>query len=327
MKILVCGGAGYIGSHFVKTAKKASHEIYVLDSLYSGHIASIIGVNFENIDIGNQSSLLDFLNKNSFDVVVHFCAHSIVSDSIASPQEYYINNVSSTLSLLEVMRKTNHDKLIFSSSASVYGIPCSSPITEDHPKNPINPYGWSKRIVEQIIEDYCHAYEFSAVCLRYFNVAGADPSGRIGEKHEPETHLIPNILKSIASNGDLMLKIFGNDYPTPDRTCIRDYIHVNDLASAHLLATDYLVENPGAHAFNLGIGRGFSVMEVINAAQSVTGKEVRFKVCDRRPGDPPILVADATLARRELGWKPEYTTIESIIETAWNWHKNGEVFS
>lgn len=326
MRLLICGGAGYIGSHITKFAIESNQDVTVLDSLSTGNIESIKDAEFVNLDISDKASLIELFQTTNFDVVMHFSAFSSVSESITDPQKYYINNISGTLTLLSAMVECELNNFIFSSSAAVYGAPKSTPILESDHKQPINPYGRSKLIIENALSDYFQAYGISSVSLRYFNAAGADPSGIIGEKHEPETHLIPNILKSIASKSQMTLNIFGNDYPTPDGTCIRDYIHVNDLASAHLLAANYLSENPGAHAFNLGIGRGFSVMDVINATQSITGHEVEYKICDRRPGDPPILVADATAARRTLSWEPEYTTIESIIETAWNWHTNGEIF-
>jgi UDP-glucose 4-epimerase len=222
--------------------------------------------------------------------------------------------------------------LVFSSTAAIYGEPETNVISESHPKQPINPYGRSKWMVEQILQDFAKAYGLNSVCLRYFNAAGADPSEAIGEKHNPETHLIPNILKSIASGGSLTLKLFGIDYPTPDGSCVRDYIHVNDLASAHLLAGEYLLahdaegSSAGAHAFNLGVGKGFSVLEVIDAASKVTGQKIDYELCERRLGDPAVLVADPSKAIATLGWEPVYTDIEAIIETAWQWHKGGEQF-
>jgi len=250
----------------------------------------------------------------------------LVGESVSDPASYYQNNVGQTLNLLQAMKQTGHKRLVFSSTAAVYGNPEQDAINENHPKNPINPYGRGKWMVEQILQDYAQAYGMDSVCLRYFNAAGADPSAAIGEKHNPETHLIPNILKSVASGGELTLNVFGTDYPTSDGSCVRDYIHVNDLASAHLLAGEYLQNNAGYHAFNLGIGKGFSVLEVIKAAEAVTGQNIEYKPCDRRPGDPPTLVADSTLAQQTLNWQPAYTDIESIIKTAWPWHKNHETF-
>lgn len=326
MNILVCGAAGYVGSSFAKLATLNGHTVVALDNLSTGHLRATQGLEFHNFDLTNESKLSDIFTAQSFDLVVNFCAYSLVGESITNPEKYYKNNVQSILSLLGVMKKFNSRKLIFSSTAAVYGNPQLELVSENHPKNPINPYGHSKLMIEQILQDYAQAYGLNSVCLRYFNAAGADPSGCIGEKHDPETHLIPNILKSIVSRGESQLKIFGTDYPTPDGSCVRDYIHVNDLASAHLLAGKFLESNPGAHAFNLGIGKGFSVLEVIEAASKVTGQKIDYEVCARRPGDPPVLVAEASSARNKLKWTPEYTEIEDIIETAWNWHRGGETF-
>jgi UDP-glucose 4-epimerase len=326
MKILVCGGAGYIGSHFVKSAISNGHLVSVVDNLSTGHANAISNSELLQANISDQAWLTEFLVSQSFDLIMHFCAFSLVGESMTNPALYYQNNVASTLSLLKAMRETGHKNLIFSSTAAIYGEPEMDKISESHKKFPINPYGRSKWMVEQILRDYAVAYGLNSVSLRYFNAAGADPSACIGEKHSPETHLIPNILKSVASGGDKILKVFGSDYPTPDGSCVRDYIHVSDLASAHLLAGEYLISNPGAHAFNLGIGNGFSLSEVIDAASRIIGEKIKFQFCGRRPGDPPVLVADSSLAQVELNWQPEYTGIEAIIETAWRWHKNGEVF-
>ncbi len=326
MKILICGGAGYIGSHIAKAAADAGHQITIVDNLVTGHQESIAGFEFHQGDIGDLAFMESVLKVNSYDLVMHFCAFSLVGESVKDPASYYQNNVAQTLNLLQTMKQTGHKRLVFSSTAAVYGNPEQQAINENHPKNPINPYGRGKWMVEQILLDYAQAYGMDSVCLRYFNAAGADPSASIGEKHNPETHLIPNILKSVASGGELTLNVFGTDYQTPDGSCVRDYIHVNDLASAHLLAGEYLQSNSGYHAFNLGIGKGFSVLEVIKAAEAVTGQKIEYKPCDRRPGDPPVLVADSTLAQNTLGWQPAYTDIESIIKTAWPWHKNSEAF-
>jgi len=257
---------------------------------------------------------------------MHFCAFSLVGESVREPAAYYHNNVAHTLTLLDAMRQSGHTNLVFSSTAAVYGTPQQDSINEEHVKQPINPYGRSKWMVEQVLQDYAAAYGLNSVSLRYFNAAGADPCGCLGEKHDPETHLIPNILKSVASGGEIQLKVFGTNYPTHDGTCVRDYIHVNDLASAHLLAGAFLPTHPGAHAFNLGNGDGFSVLEVIRAAEAVTGQAIPFDISERRPGDPPTLVADSTRAIDTLGWKPHYTNINDIIDTAWPWHRDGETF-
>lgn len=332
MRILVCGGAGYIGSHLVKYVLEKGHQVVVIDNLSTGHGQAVAGIEFHQADVGDEGWLSSFLSSHHFDLVMHFCAYSLVGESVEQPEKYFQNNVGNTLTLLKVMRATGHDRLVFSSTAAIYGEPEANIISESHPKQPINPYGRSKWMVEQILQDYAKAYGLRSVSLRYFNAAGADPSAAIGEKHNPETHLIPNILKSVASGGSLILKLFGNNYPTPDGSCVRDYIHVNDLASAHLLAGEYLLDADTAempvkaYAFNLGVGKGFSVLEVIEAASKVTGQNITYEICDRRPGDPAVLVADPAQAREVLGWKPEYTEIESIIETAWQWHKGGEKF-
>ena len=327
MKILICGGAGYIGSHITKYSLAHGHDVIVIDNLATGHLQSVGPASFHQGNVGDRDFLESLLNEQQFDLVMHFCAFSLVGESVQAPALYYNNNVWQTLTLLDVMQETGHNNLVFSSTAAVYGTPETEAITEDHPKKPINPYGRSKWMIEQILQDYATAYGFNSVCLRYFNAAGADPSGSIGEKHNPETHLIPNILKSVATGGQMQLKVFGTDYPTPDGSCVRDYIHVNDLASAHLLAGEYLQNNPGAHAFNLGIGKGFSVLEVIKAAEDITGTKLNYDICDRRPGDPPTLIADSRKAKSVLGWTPEYMNVEGIIETAWKWHKNGEQFN
>ena len=326
MRILICGGAGYIGSHLAKFAAESGHDITVVDNLSTGHAESITGLPHHTGDIGDQEFITPLLKSNPYDLIMHFCAFSLVGESVTDPAAYYQNNVAQTLNLLQAMQKTGHNKLVFSSTAAIFGIPEKEKIDEAHPKNPINPYGHTKLMVEQILQDYAAAYGLNSVCLRYFNAAGADSSGCIGEKHNPETHLIPNILKSVASGGTLALKVFGTDYPTPDGSCVRDYIHVNDLASAHLLAGDYLENNAGAHAFNLGIGNGFSVLDVIKAAEKITGQSIAYEKCERRPGDPPVLVADSSRAQDVLGWKPQYNDIESIIETAWKWHRDDESF-
>ncbi|MBT5483708.1 MAG: UDP-glucose 4-epimerase GalE [Gammaproteobacteria bacterium] len=326
MKILICGGAGYIGSHIAKAATEAGHKITIVDNLVTGHKESIPGLPFHQGNIGDLTFMESVLKGARYDLVMHFCAFSLVGESFTDPESYYQNNVAQTLNLLQVMKQTGHKRLVFSSTAATYGNPEQDKINENHPKNPINPYGRAKWMIEQILQDYSAAYRVDSVCLRYFNAAGSDPSATIGEKHKPETHLIPNTLKSVASGGELTLNVFGTDYPTPDGSCVRDYIHVNDLASAHLLAGEYLQNNSGYHAFNLGIGKGFSVLEVIKAAEAVTGQKIEYKLCDRRPGDPPVLVADSTLAQQTLNWQPWYTSIENIIATAWSWHKNRETF-
>ncbi|MGA0935911.1 MAG: UDP-glucose 4-epimerase GalE [Pseudohongiellaceae bacterium] len=325
MKILICGGAGYIGSHMTLHALAQGHEVVVIDNLSTGHAEAVPKGLLVEMDVCDTPALTQFLSVNRFDLVMHFCAFSLVGESVDNPSKYYQNNVGGTLSLLQAMLTTGHKNLVFSSTAAVYGIPGNNLVTEDCRLQPINPYGRSKWMVEQILQDYAHAFALNSVSLRYFNAAGADPQGRIGEKHHPETHLVPNILKRLAADDGQDLSVFGDDYPTRDGTCERDYIHINDLASAHLLAGEYLAANPGAHAFNLGNGIGYTVMEIIRAAEKVTRKKARLVTSSRRPGDPPSLVADATRARQALGWKPAMDNVEDLIKTAWGWHQH-EIF-
>lgn len=323
MKVLVLGGAGYIGSHICKALALLNHQSVVVDNLSTGHREAARWSRFIEADILDFDTLLKILqDEGPFDLIMHFCAKSLVGESVQKPALYYRNNVAGTLNLLDAMVATNHDKLVFSSTAAVFGMPETDLIDEQQPRLPINPYGQSKKIVEDVLGDYHHAYGIKSVALRYFNACGADPSGKIGERHEPETHLIPNILKSIVAGKTSALKVFGNHYQTPDGTCIRDYIHVNDLASAHILAGEYLQQHNGAFAFNLGNGNGFSVLQVIEAAEYVVQQDIGFSIEAPRVGDPPILVADSTRARQVLGWEPAYTDIASIIATAWTWHQN-----
>ena len=318
-KFLVLGGAGYIGSHMVNYLLQKEHDVVVFDNLSTGHSKALLSEHFELVDVLDLGGLhWAFQKHGRFDCVIHFCARSLVGESVQDPALYYQNNVMGTLNLLNVMRKTGHSKLIFSSTAAIFGEPMQKRINEAHVCAPINPYGRSKLMVEMVLKDFTKAYGIDSVCLRYFNAAGADPSGKIGEKHEPETHLIPNILKSARAPNETALKVFGNDYDTPDGSCVRDYIHVNDLAGAHFRAFQFLNENAGAYCFNLGIGRGFSVLEVIRAAEKVTGKRIDYEFALRRVGDPASLVADPSLALNYLGWQPQYTRLEDIIQTAWD---------
>jgi len=323
MKVLVLGGAGYIGSHMCKLLSTHGHTVVVFDNLSTGHQEAVKWGPLVIGDILVKDDLEQlFTHHGRFDLIIHFCAKSLVGESVKQPNEYYRNNVVGTLNLLDQMVKTGHDKLVFSSTAAVFGTPSVEFIDEKQPRLPINPYGQSKKMVEDILQDYFIAFGLKSVCLRYFNACGADPDAEIGERHEPETHLIPNILKSVLSSSEQKLKVFGNSYPTADGTCVRDYIHINDLASAHLLAGQYLAKNQGAYAFNLGNGSGFSVLDVILAAEHVVGKKIQYDIEEARAGDPPVLVANATLAKQQLGWQPEYTEIEQIIATAWRWHQN-----
>lgn len=321
MHVLVCGGAGYIGSHMAKWLAMHGVEVTVLDNLSTGHREAVRWGELIEADLMNPQALDYAFSKRRFDAVMHFCARSLVGESMARPYAYYANNVTGTLNLLETMHRHGVNQLVFSSTAAIFGLPLSDSIDENHPLMPINPYGASKAMVERILADAARAYGLNSVSLRYFNAAGASPDGDIGESHQPETHLIPNVLRAALGTGP-KLKVFGNDYPTPDGTCVRDYVHVDDLAQAHVLALELLASQPGAHAFNLGNGHGFSVNEVMQATQQVIGKPVPFDVAPRRPGDPPALVASSVRARTELDWRPRYTSLEPIIESAWRWHRD-----
>lgn len=318
--ILVVGGAGYIGSHMVKMLLDRGFGVVTLDNLATGNRKSVLGGDFVHGDVGNQQLLEQLFSRYAFDGVMHFASHIQVGESVAAPDKYYLNNVSNTLILLDAMCRHGVSYFIFSSSAAVYGEPQTVPIPESHSKNPINPYGRSKWMIEEVLADYDRAYGLRSVCFRYFNAAGADPEGAIGECHTPETHLIPLVLMA-ASGRCQQLKIFGEDYDTPDGTCVRDYVHVNDLCQAHLLALERLLRGGSRAAFNLGNGGGFSVREVMAAAERVTGRKIPVSVAPRRAGDPARLVADASFAHRELGWKPQYSELEQIIRHAWTWEQ------
>jgi UDP-glucose 4-epimerase len=318
--ILVTGGAGYIGSHINKELNRAGYETVVLDNLIDGHEDFLKWGKFEKVDLRDLNGIRNIFDSYSIESVMHFAAFINVGESIEYPQKYYLNNLRNTLNLLQVMLEFKVKKLVFSSTCATYGNPLEIPLTEDHPKNPINPYGWGKFMVEQVLKDYSSAYALRYVSLRYFNAAGADPEGEVGERHHPETHLIPLIMDAaIGRRKDI--KIFGTDYETPDGTCIRDYIHVTDLADAHLKALKYLEAGGISQVFNLGNGNGFSVREVIETARNVTGKEIKVTETDRRQGDPPILVGSSKKAKELLGWKPRYDDLSQIIRTAWQWHK------
>jgi UDP-glucose 4-epimerase len=320
MNILVCGGAGYIGSHMVRCLLRNGHGVVAFDNLSTGHREAVGDAELIVGDLRDSVALQKLFSAFRFDAVIHFCAHSLVANSVADPYTYYENNVAGTLNLLGAMRKADVSKLVFSSTAAVFGHPLTSVIDETHPTRPINPYGASKLMVERILADAACAYGLRSVALRYFNAAGADPAGGIGESHQPETHLIPNLLQAALGQGGGM-KIFGTDYDTPDGTCVRDYIHVNDLASAHLKAIKYMDDQDGAHVFNLGNGCGFSVLEVLAAAKAVTGRNIPCEFAPRRPGDPATLIASSNKARELLGWSPSMRDIADIVETAWRWHR------
>lgn len=318
MKVLVVGGAGYIGSHMVKMLLAQGHEVITFDNLSSGYRDAVVGGSFVQADLADKAALDEVFVKYAPDAVMHFASYIQVGESVRHPDKYYLNNFTNTMNLLDAMVKHGVNYFIFSSTAAVFGEPEYVPIDEAHAKNPLNPYGRSKLMVEQALGDYERAYGIKSVCLRYFNAAGADPEGQLGERHEPETHLIPLVLQAISGRRD-NITVFGRDYDTPDGTCIRDYIHIVDLCSAHLLALQKLMETNTSRRYNLGNGNGFSVQEVIAAAQKVTGKPINVAEGERREGDPARLVADASLARSELGWKPVYADLETIIQHAWQW--------
>jgi len=318
--ILVVGGAGYIGSHMVKDLLRAGYEVVTMDNLSTGHRELLPGGIFYEGNLDNGKLLDRIFSEYQISAVMHFAAYSLVGDSMRNPLAYYRNNIAGTIELLAAMVRNNVKHFIFSSSAAVYGEPVEIPIKEDHVCNPTNPYGVTKVAVERLLHDCDMAYGLEYVSLRYFNAAGADESGEIGELHEPETHLIPLILK--AAKGEREdIKIFGTDYPTHDGTCIRDYVHVSDLAQAHLLALEALLSGEGSSVYNLGNSKGYSVREVIELAGKITGKIIQIVEIERRPGDPAELVAASDKIRKDLGWKPKYEDLETIITTAWNWHK------
>lgn len=318
--ILITGGAGYIGSHVNKELYKKGYETVVLDNLIYGHREFVKWGEFILGDLEDTNLLRLVFRKYPIKAVMHFAAFAYVGESVKDPQKYYLNNVKNTLSLLQVMLEHGVEYFIFSSTCATYGIPSEIPIPEDHSQNPINPYGKSKLMIEKILEDYSKAYGLKYVSLRYFNAAGADPDCEIGEWHEPETHLIPLVL-DVAIGKSEAIKIFGTDYPTPDGTCVRDYIHVTDLANAHILALEYLFKEGKSDVFNLGNGNGFSVKQVIQAAEDITKRKINSIEWERRPGDPPVLVGSSEKAKRVLRWEPRYYELSVIIETAWEWHK------
>jgi UDP-glucose-4-epimerase GalE len=320
MRILVTGGAGYIGSHAVKLFAARGHDVWVYDNLSAGHRAAVPGDHLVVADLADLPRLDNALLMHRIEAVVHFAAFAYVGESVSDPGKYYQNNLVNTLGLMECMRRNHVNRMVFSSTCATYGTPQKVPITEDEPQHPINPYGAGKLAVERALADYSTAYGWGFAALRYFNAAGASPDGKIGEDHDPETHLIPLIIQTALGQRPA-IEIFGTDYPTPDGTCIRDYIHVDDLAGAHLLALEHLQQGKGS-CYNLGIGRGYSVREVIRTVEEVTSKKVSVKEGSRRAGDPPVLVAASDKIQRELGWKPHYTELRAIIETAWNWHRS-----
>ena len=320
MNILVTGGAGYVGSHAARMLAAAGHEVWVYDNLSLGHRQAVAGGRLIEGDLHDGELIEQVLREKSIDAVMHFAALTLVGESVSDPARYYRNNVLGAFSLLEAMRRAGVQRFIFSSTTATYGEPETIPITEEEPQQPINPYGYTKLVVEKVLADYASAYGLAYAALRYFNAAGAHPDGDLGEDHDPETHLIPIVLQVALGQRD-QITIFGSDYATPDGTCVRDYVHVDDLAQAHLAALDRLQEGQGLH-LNLGTGRGNSVREIVEASRAVTGCEIPVVEGERRPGDPPILVADASRARTVLDWEPRYTDIQQIIQTAWDWHSS-----
>ncbi len=319
MNILVTGGAGYIGSHTVLELINRNHRVVVLDNLSKGHRAALGGVELVHGDTSDTVLLKELFKKHRIEAVVHFAASSLVGESVRQPADYYHNNVVKGLALLDAMVESGVLCMVFSSTAAVYGEPVEVPIPEEHPTVPTNPYGATKLALEGAMGWYGRAYGLRCTSLRYFNAAGADPSGEIGEDHDPESHLIPLVLKS-AMGLIPHLEIYGTDYPTPDGTCVRDYIHVSDLAAAHALALDALASGTPSAVYNLGNGNGYSVLEVIKTAEEVVGRPIKVKYGPRRPGDPAALVASSRRIKNELGWQPRFADLKTIIETAWRWH-------
>ncbi|MBL1353644.1 MAG: UDP-glucose 4-epimerase GalE [Zetaproteobacteria bacterium] len=323
MKILVVGGAGYIGSHMVKLLAQQGCKVTVFDNLSFGHVDAVLHGALVVGDLADTQALDALFSTHDFDVVMHFASSILVGESVQNPAKYYRNNVANTQNLLDTMVKYDVKKFIFSSTAAIFGEPQYTPIDEVHPKLPINPYGRSKWMVEQILEDYDRAYALKSICLRYFNACGADPDGKLGERHDPETHLIPLVLQAAAGKRD-NITVFGQDYGTPDGTCIRDYIHIVDLCQAHWLGIQHLSNYNQSKRYNLGNGDGFSVQQVIDVCKLVTGKDISVLCGERREGDPAILVADASLAVSELAWKPRYVKLEEIVSHAWQWELKGK---
>lgn len=318
--ILVIGGAGYIGSHMVRMLAKQGYNPVVFDNLSKGHREAVANYPFELGDLGDKARLTEVFKKYGIEAVMHFAAFAEVGESVKEPSKYYHNNVAKVLDLLDALVENDIKYFVFSSTAATFGEPIRPKIDESHPQNPINPYGNTKLMVEKILADFDTAYGLKATALRYFNASGADDSGEIGESHNPETHLIPIVLQAAAGKR-ASIKMFGTDYPTPDGTCVRDYVHVNDLARAHILALEKMFKDNVSERFNLGSGNGFSVAEIVKEAKRITGIDFTVENAPRRDGDPAVLVADSAKAERILGWKPQYN-LTRIIETAWNWEQH-----
>jgi UDP-glucose 4-epimerase len=315
-KILVTGGAGYIGSHTVRLLLRQGHDVTVVDNLSKGHRHNVPGERLHEMDLGDTKALAQLMAAAGCEAVIHFAAFIAVGESMREPARYFTNNVGGSLSLLDAMVRTGVKHIVFSSTAAVYGNPHTTPILESFPIQPVNAYGESKVIVETLLRWFDEIHHLTSVCLRYFNASGADPEGGLGEEHEPETHLIPLLLRAVQTGQPVT--VFGDDYPTPDGTCIRDYIHVTDLAQAHILAVEHLIGGGASDRFNVGTGTGHTVMETIRAVEEVTGKKVPYTVGARRDGDPPSLVAASDKLRQRLGWDPQYTSLRTIVEHAWN---------
>ncbi len=320
MEVLVTGGAGYVGSHVISELIETDHDIISVDNLHKGHREAVLAGEFYCCDLADEKRINDIFSQHNIEAVIHLAADSLVGESMEKPHKYYQNNLSAGLNLLEIMLEHSVMNMVFSSTAAVYGQPENIPIEESDPKNPSSPYGRSKLFYEEILADYYRAYGLNYVSLRYFNASGADPERNIGEDHDPETHLIPLVLKTaLGQRGKL--QIFGTDYDTRDGTCIRDYVHVNDLARAHIDALENIEEAAG-RVYNLGSGDGYSVKEVIETAREVTGRAIEARPAERRAGDPPVLIASSGKIKKELGWEREFKDLKKIIETAWRWHYN-----
>jgi UDP-glucose 4-epimerase len=320
MRILVTGGAGYIGSHAVKALRKAGHEICVFDNLSTGHEWAVLSGKLVRGDLEDRSAIDRVIRAFRPEAVMHFAAYIQVEESVREPLKYYRNNVANTLNLLEVLRAYGVGNFVYSSTAAVYGIPEKIPVSEDAPMSPINPYGMTKVMIERVMADLAESADFRYVALRYFNVAGADSGGQLGQAYKEATHLITRALKTALGEFP-KLYVYGTDYPTPDGTCIRDYIHVDDLAEAHVKAMDYLLGTGKSVVMNCGYGSGYSVKEVVDTAKRVTGIDFPVEETGRRAGDPPALIADSAKLRRETGWSPKYNDLEYIVRTAWEWEK------
>jgi UDP-glucose 4-epimerase len=328
-RILVTGGAGYIGSHMVRLLRQANHQVVVFDNLYRGHADAVGDATLVIGDLRNPADLQRCFADHPVDAVMHFAALAYVGESVRDPGHYYQNNVAGSANLLQAMQTAGVKRLVFSSTCATYGEPRTLPISEDHQQQPTNPYGRTKLIVESMLRDFHVAHDLQSVSLRYFNAAGCDPSGTLGERHTPETHLIPLVLLEalrVRAGGDpeaTTLQVFGNDFPTADGTCVRDYVHVNDLCQAHSLALERLLAGrvDGAEAYNLGNGKGFSVLEIISACQTITGVPIRYRIIERRAGDPSCLIGSSVHARAVLGWQPAHDSLNEMIGTAWDWFK------